>query len=109
MPRVIELSSKNFDKILRSSKKLFVDFWAPWCVPCMRMNPVVEKLADRHSSITFAKINVDVDENQEIANRFHISSIPAYVMFNDSTPASSKIGATTEAELERWLRDDRSL
>lgn len=109
LSRVIELSSKNFDKILKSSKKLFVDFWAPWCVPCVRMNPVVEKLADRHSSITFAKINVDVGANQEIANRFHISSIPAYVMFNDSTPASSKIGATTEAELERWLGDDRSL
>jgi thioredoxin 1 len=106
LSRVIELSTKNFDKILKSSKKLFVDFWAPWCVPCLRMNPVVEKLADRHSSITFAKLNVD--DYQEIATRFHISSIPAYVMFNDSTPASSKIGATSEAELERWL-DDRSL
>jgi len=71
------------------------------------MDPVVEKLADRHSSITFAKINVDA--NQEIATRFHISSIPAYLMFNDATPASSKIGATTEAELEKWLGDDRSL
>lgn len=70
------------------------------------MNPVVEKLANRHSSITFAKLNVD--DNQEIANRFHIASIPAYVMFNDSTPASSRIGATSEAELERWL-DDRSI
>jgi len=106
MTRVIELSSKNFDKILKSSKKLFVDFWAPWCIPCLRMNPVVEKLATRHSSITFAKLNVD--DYQEIANRFHISSIPAYVMFNDATPESSRIGATSEAELERWI-DDRSI
>ena len=104
MSRVIELTSKNFDNMLRSSKKLFVDFWAPWCGPCLRMNPVVEKLADKHSSITFAKLNVD--DNQDIANRFHISSIPAYLMFNDSTPASSKIGATSEADLERFL-DDR--
>jgi thioredoxin 1 len=106
MSRVIELSSKNFDKVLKSSKKLVVDFWAPSCVPCLRMNPVVEKLADRHASITFAKINVE--DNQEIANRFHVSSIPAYVMFNDSSPAASKIGATSEADLERWI-DDRSL
>lgn len=103
MSRVVELSSKNFDKMLRSSKKLFVDFWAPWCAPCLRMNPVVEKLADRHSSITFAKLNVD--DNQEIANRFHISSIPAYMMFDNATPAYSKIGATSEADLENWLND----
>ena len=64
---------------------------------------MVEKLADRHSSITFAKLNVD--DNQDIANRFHISSIPAYVMFDNATPASSKIGATSEADLENWLND----
>jgi thioredoxin 1 len=103
MSKVIELTSKNFDKMLKSSKKLFVDFWAPWCGPCLRMNPVVEKLADRHSSITFAKLNVD--DNQDIASRFHISSIPAYLMFNDSTPEASKIGATSEADLERFLND----
>jgi thioredoxin 1 len=109
MSRVIELSSKNFDRILKSSRKVFVDFWAPWCAPCVKMDPVVEKLANRHASITFAKINVDIGDNQEIANRFHISSIPAYVMFNDSSPASSRIGATSEAELEKWLGDSRSL
>jgi thioredoxin 1 len=67
------------------------------------MNPVVERLADKHSSITFAKVNID--DHQEIANRYHIMSLPAYLIFTNSSPASSRIGTTSEDDLERMLDD----
>jgi thioredoxin 1 len=65
------------------------------------MNPLIDKLAERHSSVVFAKVNVD--QNSEIASRFHISSLPAYVIFKNSYPSSSKIGAISEAELENMI------
>jgi len=103
LSKVIELTSQNFDKMLRNSKKVFVDFWAPWCKPCIRMDPLIERMADRHSSITFAKVNIE--DYGDLASRYHISSIPAYVMFTNSSPSFSKIGAVSEAELEKLIRE----
>jgi thioredoxin 1 len=87
--------------MLKTTKKVFVDFWAPWCVPCMRMNPLIERMADRHSSITFAKVNIE--DYGDLASRYHISSIPAYVIFTNSSPSFSKIGAINEIELEKLI------
>lgn len=101
MSRVVEANSSNFDSLLKSTRKVFVDFWAPWCKPCVKMNPLIERIADRHGSITFARVNVE--EHSEIASRYHISSLPAYVFFADSRPSQSKIGAVSEIELERFL------
>ena len=103
MSRVVELNSSNFDSTLRTSKRMFVDFWAPWCEPCVKMNPLIERAANRHNSIVFAKVNVE--EHNDIASRYHISSIPAYVVFRDSHPSSSRIGSMSEAELERLVQD----
>src|SRR5487761_422050 len=101
MSRVGVANSSNFDSILRSTKKVFVDFWAPWCKPCFRMDPLIERIADRHGSITFARVNVE--EFSDLASRYHISSLPAYVFFSDSRPSQSKIGTVSETELERFV------
>jgi thioredoxin 1 len=101
LSRVIELTSQNFDKTLKSTKKLFVDFWAPWCQPCVRMNPLIDRMAERHSSMTFAKVNID--SYGDIASRYHIFSIPAYVLFTNSSPTTSRIGAVSETDLEKML------
>lgn len=101
MSRVVDVDSSNFDSVLKSARKVFVDFWAPWCAPCERMNSLIERIADKHGSITFARVNVD--EHSDIASRYHISSLPAYVFFSDSRPAESKIGAVSESELERFV------
>jgi thioredoxin len=104
LSRVIELTSANFDRTVRSSGKIFVDFWAPWCKPCARMEPVIERMASRHSGITFAKVNVE--DSSEIASRFHISSLPAYLVFTNSNPIYSRSGAMSESELEEIISSD---
>jgi thioredoxin 1 len=103
MNKVIEATDQNFDKMLKTSRKVFVDFWAPWCKPCIRMNPLIERMANRHSSITFAKVNIE--DHGDLATRYHISSIPAYVMFTNSSPSFSRIGAVSEAELEKMITE----
>ena len=68
---------------------------------CLRMNPLIERMADKHSSITFAKVNIE--DYGDLASRYHISSIPAYVIFTNSSPSFSKIGAINETELEKLI------
>ena len=104
MSRVLELDAASFDSTLKRSKKIFVDFWAPWCVPCMRMNPLIEKISSKYESMVFAKVNVE--KYSDLATRFHISSLPAYVVFRDSKPSQSKIGAVTEQDLEKFVREN---
>jgi thioredoxin 1 len=89
--------------MLKTSKKVFVDFWAPWCKPCVRMNPLIERMANKHSSITFAKVNIE--DYGDLASRYRISSIPAYVIFTNSSPSVSKIGAISETELEKLIAE----
>lgn len=90
--------------MLKTSKNVFVDFWAPWCKPCVRMEPLIERIADKHTAITFGKVNVE--DHGDLASRYHISSIPAYVMFTNSNPSFSRIGAVSEAELEKLITDN---
>lgn len=104
LSKVIEVTGQNFDRMLKNSKKVFVDFWAPWCKPCIRMDPLIERMAGRHESITFAKVNIE--DHGDLASRFHISSIPAYVMFTNSSPSFSRIGTVSEAELEKLIDED---
>ena len=65
------------------------------------MNPLIERMADKHSSVIFGKVNID--SCGELAQRYHISSIPAYVMFTDSNPSFSRIGAISEMELDEMI------
>ncbi len=101
MPRVLELDQSSFDSTLKKTRKMFVDFWAPWCKPCIRMNPVIEKISSKYESMVFAKVNVE--KYSELATRYHISSLPAYVVFRNAKPSQSKIGAVTEQDLEKFV------
>ena len=67
------------------------------------MNPVIDQLAEKHGSIVFAKVNVD--EENEIASRFHISSLPHYVLFKNARPSVSKIGSASVSDLEKLISE----
>lgn len=103
----LELTDENFDSIVSSSKQLVVvDFWAPWCGPCMIMAPIFERLANKFKGrVLMAKVNVD--ENMEIPQRFNIYGIPTFVFIKDGKEVRRIVGAVRENELEaeilRWL------
>ncbi len=109
MANVLELNSSNFDRIIKTAKKkVFVDFWAPWCKPCIPMDPLIERVATKHDdAMIFAKVNVD--SASEIAQRYHVSSIPTYVIFDRANPAESRVGAISESELEELISSHASL
>jgi thioredoxin 1 len=91
---VIELDSVNFDTIISKNSLVLVDFWAAWCGPCKMMHPVFERMAKKFRGIRFARINVD--ENQNIAMRYGVQSIPTFIMFSGGVVSDKLLGAVGE-------------
>jgi thioredoxin 1 len=91
MGKYIELNKDNFDATVSSGVSL-VDFWAPWCGPCRMIAPVIEELAeDYEGKANICKVNTD--EEQEIAVKFGIRSIPTILFFKDGEIVDQMVGA----------------
>ncbi|KKQ32823.1 MAG: Thioredoxin [candidate division TM6 bacterium GW2011_GWF2_37_49] len=96
----IILTSQNFDQeVIKSAKPVVVDVYAPWCGPCKMMGPVFEGLAKELSSkYVFGKLNID--EDREIAVRYNISSIPAFLFIKNGQVIGKETGYMSKETLE---------
>jgi len=94
MGKYIELKADNFEATLAEGVSL-VDFWAPWCGPCRMIAPVIEELAeDYDGKANICKVNTD--EEQEIAVKFGIRSIPTVMFFKDGELVDQMVGAASK-------------
>jgi len=101
MTEVPELTNGEFDDYI-SEGFVVIDFYADWCMPCLMMAPVIEDLSEKFEGrIKFGKVNVE--ENQEIARNFNVSSIPNFVLFKDGKVAGNFIGALSAEDFEEKL------
>ena len=96
--KAIELNEMDF-KAQTAQGVALVDFWAPWCGPCRMVAPVLEKLAADHGD-KVAVVKVNVDENQELAARYGIMSIPTVMMFEGGQQKAQLIGARSQKDYE---------
>lgn len=90
------LSSSNFDQeVLKSEVPVLVDFWAEWCGPCKMMGPILEELAKEmdDKKVKIAKCNVD--ENNELSQKYEVMSIPAFKIFKNGEIVDEWVGAQT--------------
>ncbi|MGG7142597.1 thioredoxin [Clostridium nigeriense] len=88
---VQHVSEVDFNEVvLNYEGVVLVDFWATWCGPCKMIAPVVEEVSNEVSNARFVK--VDVDENENLANKYQISSIPTLMIFKNGTPVDTLVG-----------------
>lgn len=98
-----ELTNGKFNEFIKTGDVL-IDFYADWCMPCVMMGPIVEEVASKFGKkLKFGKVNVE--DGHEIAQKFNVSSIPNFVLFRDGKVAANFIGAMSEDEFEKKLKN----
>ena len=103
----IDLTQENFEKTVSESPMVVVDFWAPWCGPCIGFAPVYEQASEAHPEVVFAKVNTD--EQQELAGTFGIRSIPTLMVFRDKVILFQQAGALPRTALDQVITQAKSL
>ena len=103
MTEIIDLNKENFDETIKSSKiVVIVDFWAEWCGPCKMLTPILEEISnDLKGKLLVTKVNLD--DNQELAMRYSIRSIPSILLFKDGELVDTKIGLASKPDLISWI------
>ena len=100
---VLHINQKNFEMIENSDKTVLLDFYAEWCGPCRMVAPVIEEIANERSDILVAKVNVD--DEQELAGKFGVFSIPTLVVMKDGKVVKQSTGARPKAQILAMLAD----
>lgn len=92
----------SFQDLIASSEPVLIDFWAPWCGPCQRMNPSIKQLAaETKGRLKVIKINVD--NNPAVAQAYSIQSVPTLVIFKEGKLLARQAGALSEPQLKAFV------
>ena len=103
MSSIKNLNSENFENEISGSKiPVLVDFWAEWCAPCKALEPILDEVSEELAGkIIITKVNLD--ENQELAMKYSIRSIPTLLLFKDGELSDMKVGLPSKSDLVDWI------
>lgn len=102
---MLTITKENFEtQVLQVDRPVLIDFWAPWCVYCRRIAPVLDRM-DGASDVTIAKINID--EQPELAAQFGVEVIPTFYLFQHGEHGDKLVAPSSQAQLEAWIAEQR--
>ncbi len=101
--KIVELNESNFQQeVIASDQPILVDFWAAWCGPCRMVAPVLDELADElDGKLRVGKLNVD--DNQDVAFQFQVSSIPTFILFKNGQIQDRMMGAMPKSAFQSFV------
>ena len=99
----LNIREKQYEELILGSKPVLVDFWAPWCTYCRRIDPVLNKLADSRDDVLIVKVNID--EEPELARREQIEVIPTLVVYKEGYDLGSIVAPESRARIEELLAE----
>ena len=103
MADIKNLNLDNFDnEISKSKTPVLVDFWAEWCGPCKSLTPILEEISDDMSD-KIQVVKVNLDENQDLAMKYSIRSIPTLLLFKQGQLIDTKVGLLPKSDLVDWI------
>jgi len=98
-----QLFDSDFSGFIKDGVSV-VDFWAPWCGPCMAFGPVFEKMSEKYPGIAFGKYEI-TDSNKLVPPQYGIRSIPTVIAFKNGEVAGTQVGLIDERMFENWLKE----
>tara|TARA_B100000886_G_C20182732_1_gene390841 strand:+ start:108 stop:428 length:321 start_codon:yes stop_codon:yes gene_type:complete len=101
----IKVTDENFEtEVVKAQKPVIVDFWAPWCGPCISISPVLEEISNEMPEVIIAKLNIDEELNTGV--KYGIKGIPTMLLFSGGELKATKVGATSKSNLISWIKEN---
>lgn len=99
---MLTITNDNFEQeVLKSDKKVLVDFWASWCGPCRMLSPIIDEVAKSTDKVKVGKVNVD--EESDLATKFAVMSIPTLILFENGKPVKQIVGLQSKDTILRMI------
>ena len=95
---MLTITKDNFEQeVLKSDKKVLVDFWASWCGPCRMLSPIIDEIAKETDKVKVGKVNVD--KESDLATQFAVMSIPTLILFENGKPIKQVVGVQSKTAI----------
>ena len=99
-----KINNEDFEeKVIKERGKVLIDFNADWCGPCRMLGPILEEVAEENTSVKFVSVNID--DNEELAMKYQVSSIPCLVLMENGNEIDRRVGLLPKEELESFIGD----